>query len=62
MVIHNDLMTDSIPCHFICSAIAGFVAATIGQPVDLVKTRVMNLRKPIMEVIRNEIAKDVEGV
>ena len=59
MVIHHGWMTDDIPCHFICSAIAGTIAATFGQPVDLIKTRVMNLKRPILEVIRNEIAKDV---
>ncbi|EGR32123.1 hypothetical protein IMG5_095380 [Ichthyophthirius multifiliis] len=32
----------SISTHMICSAIAGFVAAVVGSPVDVLKTRIMN--------------------
>jgi len=38
-------MSDNIYCHFVCSAIAGFAAAVIGSPVDVVKTRIMGAKK-----------------
>lgn len=36
------LMEDGTPCHLFSSSIAGFVAAVVGSPVDVLKTRVMN--------------------
>lgn len=33
---------DSMPLHFICGFLAGFVAAVIASPVDVVKTRLMS--------------------
>lgn len=38
-------MNDNIYCHFVSSAIAGFVAAVVGSPVDVIKTRIMNANK-----------------
>jgi hypothetical protein len=35
-------MKDNTPCHLFSSAIAGLVAAVVGSPVDVLKTRVMN--------------------
>ena len=35
-------MNDNIYAHLLCSSIAGFVAAVVGSPVDVIKTRVMN--------------------
>ncbi len=35
-------MKDNIYCHFLCSAVAGFMATVIGSPVDVIKTRIMN--------------------
>ncbi len=32
----------SVSTHMVCSAIAGFVAAVVGSPVDVLKTRIMN--------------------
>lgn len=32
----------SVSTHLVCSSIAGFVAAVIGSPVDVLKTRIMN--------------------
>lgn len=37
-------MQDGIPCHLVCSAIAGFTACVVGSPVDVLKTRIMNAK------------------
>lgn len=37
-------MTDNVICHFICSGFAGFIAAFVGSPVDVTKTRIMNAK------------------
>ena len=37
-------MEDNVPCHLLCSAIAGFTACVIGSPVDVLKTRIMNAK------------------
>lgn len=37
-------MEDSIPCHLVSSAIAGFTACIVGSPVDVLKTRLMNAK------------------
>lgn len=42
MILYHKLMQDNIYCHLISSSIAGFVAAVVGSPVDVIKTRVMN--------------------
>lgn len=44
MVLRAKLMEDGVPCHLVCSAIAGFTAAVVGSPVDVLKTRIMNAR------------------
>jgi len=44
MILHRKLMDDNIPCHLVSSSIAGFVAAFIGSPVDVLKTRLMNAK------------------
>jgi len=38
-------MTDNIYAHFVCSAIAGFVATVVGSPFDVIKTRMMSAKK-----------------
>ena len=35
-------MNDNIYCHFVSSAFAGLMAAVVGSPVDLIKTRMMH--------------------
>jgi len=35
-------MNDTILCHLVSSATAGFIATVVGSPVDVIKTRVMN--------------------
>merc|ERR1719401_553942 len=41
MIIDNGYMQQGYVCHFVCSMIAGVVAAAVTSPVDLVKSRVM---------------------
>jgi hypothetical protein len=42
MILHRKLMQDNIFLHLISSSVAGFVAAVVGSPVDVIKTRIMN--------------------
>jgi solute carrier family 25 (mitochondrial oxoglutarate transporter), member 11 len=44
-VVGNGYMKDGTAVHFSCSFIAGFVAAVATNPVDVVKTRLMNQSK-----------------
>ena len=54
-------MKDNIICHFVCSALAGFTAAVVGSPVDVLKTRIINsntnenIFKIISKIIKNEV-------
>jgi solute carrier family 25 uncoupling protein 8/9 len=41
-ILRLELMEDSVPCHLLCGASAGFIATVIGSPVDVVKTRMMS--------------------
>ncbi len=43
MILKWKLVQDGLFCHLISSAIAGFVATIVGSPVDVIKTRVMNV-------------------
>jgi solute carrier family 25 (mitochondrial dicarboxylate transporter), member 10 len=45
LALSNNLMADGPGLHFVCSFVAGFVATAVTQPVDVVKTRVMNASK-----------------
>ena len=42
MILARKLLEDNILCHLVSSSIAGFTAAIIGSPVDVIKTRIMN--------------------
>ncbi|XP_058097014.1 mitochondrial uncoupling protein 5-like [Magnolia sinica] len=44
MVLEKGLMNDGIGTHVAASFTAGFVAAVASNPVDVIKTRVMNMR------------------
>lgn len=44
MILRRKLMEDDVPCHLLCSSIAGFTATIIGSPVDVLKTRIMNAK------------------
>eukprot|EP01122_Echinamoeba_exundans_P015264 TRINITY_DN7166_c0_g1_i1.p1 TRINITY_DN7166_c0_g1~~TRINITY_DN7166_c0_g1_i1.p1 ORF type:complete len:308 (+),score=73.23 TRINITY_DN7166_c0_g1_i1:70-993(+) len=48
-VVGNGYMKDGTAVHFSCSFIAGFVAAVATNPVDVVKTRLMNQSKASAE-------------
>lgn len=41
-------MNDTIFCHLVSSATAGFIATVVGSPVDVIKTRVMNAHVNIL--------------
>lgn len=45
LLLNSKLMTDNIFCHLVASSGAGFTAAVLGSPVDVVKTRIMNAKK-----------------
>lgn len=40
--IMYNIMSDSLPCHFVSAVIAGFCTTVAASPVDVVKTRYMN--------------------
>ncbi|XP_074304748.1 mitochondrial uncoupling protein 5-like [Silene latifolia] len=44
MVIEKELMKDGLGTHVTASFAAGFVAAVASNPVDVIKTRVMNMK------------------
>lgn len=44
-VLTHKLMNDTIFCHFFVSAVAGFTTVMVGQPIDQIKTRLMNQGK-----------------
>ncbi|XP_053564710.1 mitochondrial uncoupling protein 2-like [Bombina bombina] len=41
-ILHEQLLTDNLPCHFVAAFGAGFCATIVASPVDVVKTRYMN--------------------
>ena len=41
-VIGSGMLKDGIPCHLFCASLAGITACTVGSPVDVLKTRIMN--------------------
>ncbi|KAL2907280.1 Mitochondrial uncoupling protein 4 [Bienertia sinuspersici] len=44
MIIDNGVMKDGLGTHVTASFSAGFVAAVVSNPVDVIKTRVMNMK------------------
>lgn len=54
-LIHTGYFKDNIFTHFTASAIAGSMATTMSQPIDVIKTRAMNARpgqfKNLWEVV-----------
>ena len=63
-LLRNTSLEDSTPLHALSSAAAGLVAATLGAPADVIKTRVMNdvegKYSGALDCLRKTIAK--EGV
>eukprot|EP00827_Trimyema_finlayi_P006477 TRINITY_DN727_c0_g3_i1.p2 TRINITY_DN727_c0_g3~~TRINITY_DN727_c0_g3_i1.p2 ORF type:complete len:326 (-),score=110.30 TRINITY_DN727_c0_g3_i1:94-1071(-) len=43
--VGNKLLPDNILAHFVCGSLSGFAATIIGNPVDVVKTRLVNQAK-----------------
>lgn len=41
-ILTRQLMTDTLPCHFVAAFGAGFCTTVVASPVDVVKTRYMN--------------------
>ncbi|XP_057542233.1 mitochondrial uncoupling protein 5 [Amaranthus tricolor] len=44
MILNNGVMKDGLGTHVTASFAAGFVAAVVSNPVDVIKTRVMNMK------------------
>jgi len=44
-VVQNQILSDGLAAHLSCSFLAGFVASFVTNPVDVVKTRLMNQSK-----------------
>lgn len=42
MLLKSGLLNDGIALHFTCSFMAGFVAAVVGSPFDVIKSRMMD--------------------
>ncbi|KAK4311171.1 hypothetical protein Pmani_017313 [Petrolisthes manimaculis] len=43
-LLSTKYFNDNLSCHFTCSLAAGAIATTMTQPVDVIKTRVMNAK------------------
>ncbi|KRX05306.1 Mitochondrial carrier domain [Pseudocohnilembus persalinus] len=62
-LLHYKLMEDNVFCHIVSSSCAGFMACTVGSPVDVIKTRVMNADKAageggIIHIVSNIIKNE----
>jgi hypothetical protein len=44
MILEKGLMSDEIGTHVAASFLAGFVASVASNPIDVIKTRVMNMK------------------
>jgi solute carrier family 25 oxoglutarate transporter 11 len=44
MILEKGLMSDGIGTHVSASFLAGFVASVASNPIDVIKTRVMNMK------------------
>lgn len=42
MLIHRDLMEEGLKIHLVSAMFAGFVTAFVTNPIDVIKTRIMN--------------------
>ena len=42
IIMEKGLMKDGVLCHLTCASAAGITACTVGSPVDVLKTRIMN--------------------
>ncbi|KAJ6959395.1 hypothetical protein NC653_037661 [Populus alba x Populus x berolinensis] len=44
MILEKGLMSDGIGTHVSASFLAGFVASVASNPIDVIKTRIMNMK------------------
>lgn len=55
-------MPDGLPTHVTCAFGAGAVACTVGSPVDVMKTRIMNMQpgkgETVAGLVRNMLTKE----
>ena len=53
-------MRDGLHTHILCASSAGFVATVVGSPVDVLKTRIMNLKagESAVAMVGNMISKE----
>ncbi|ETV91611.1 hypothetical protein H310_13861 [Aphanomyces invadans] len=42
LLINHNVLEEGVVLHFVCSMFAGFMAATVTSPVDVIKTRIMH--------------------
>jgi solute carrier family 25 uncoupling protein 8/9 len=54
-------MSDNIASHLVCSSVAGFVAAFVGSPVDVTKTRIMNAKPGVYTGVLDCVVKTVKN-
>ena len=54
-------MNDNITAHLVCSSVAGFVAAFVGSPVDVTKTRVMNAKPGVYKGVIDCVIKTMKN-
>ena len=54
-------MNDNVGSHLVCSAVAGFVAAFVGSPVDVTKTRIMNAKPGVYNGVLDCVFKTAKN-
>ena len=47
------LLSDGVPCHLLSALGAGIVAAVVSNPVDVIKTRIMNAEQGVYTGVSN---------
>jgi len=65
IILATGYVKDGIPCHFYASMISGLVTTAASMPVDIVKTKIQNMRiidgKPEFNGIMDVLGKVVKG-
>ncbi|CAH1956500.1 unnamed protein product [Acanthoscelides obtectus] len=59
MVLRTSWFKDNMTTHFLCSLMAGLIATCITQPVDVMKTRIMNAAPGLYSGISDVFTKTV---
>ena len=60
-LVGGGYINENIGAHLICSSIAGFVAAFVGSPVDVTKTRIMNAKPGVYNGVLDCILKTIRN-